>query len=94
MALLNVRLDADDAKRVAELRRDGVQISRLVREAIRAEHESRGRSRRAARDVATVLARIYEDYPDTPDVRARAYDLRDRRAVRQPIAARLRKTRA
>ncbi len=94
MALLNVRLDADDARRVAELRREGVQISRLVREAIRAEHEQRRRRRRTGRDAAALIAQIYADHPDTPDVRPRTYDLRDRRAVRQAVEARLRRRRA
>jgi hypothetical protein len=91
MALLNVRLDAEDVRRVADLRRDGVQISEVVREAIRARHADRGR--RAARDAGAVMARIYADHPDTPDVRARGYDLRDRRAVRRVIAARLQRRR-
>jgi post-segregation antitoxin (ccd killing protein) len=93
MPLLNVRLDADDVRRVADLRREGVQISRLVREAIRAEHEQRNRRRGAGRDAAAIMARIYADHPDTPDVRPRRYDLRDRQAVRRAIAARLQKRR-
>jgi predicted nucleic acid-binding protein len=36
--LLNVRLSPDDARRAAELREEGVQISDVVREAIRAEY--------------------------------------------------------
>jgi hypothetical protein len=92
MALLNVRLDADDARRVADLRRDGVQISQLVREAIRTEHELRSRRRGAGRDPVALIERIYADYPDTPDVRPRKYDLRNRRAVRRAIVRRLQKT--
>lgn len=94
VALLNVRLAPEDVRRVADLRRDGIQISKLVRDAIRAEHEQRGRSRRAGRDAAALIARIYEDHPDTQEVRPRPFDLRDRRAVRQAIVARLRKRRA
>ena len=94
MRLLNVRLSAADARRVTDLRRDGVEISQVVREAIRTEHDQRTRRRAAGRDAAAVLARIYADHPDTPDVHARAYDLRDRQAVRRAIEGRLRKPRA
>jgi hypothetical protein len=91
MALLNVRLDAEDARRVAELRRAGVQISGLVRQAIRAEHEKRVGKRTGGRAAAeAVLARINADLPDTPDVKPRGFDLRDRRAVRTAVAKRAR----
>ena len=35
MSLLNVRLSPDDARRAAELRKAGIQISDIVRQAIR-----------------------------------------------------------
>jgi hypothetical protein len=94
MRLLNVRLSADDARRVTELRRDGIEISQLVREAIRAEHEHRLRKRAVSRNAAAVMARIYADHPDTATVQPRGYNLRDRRAVRRAIAERLRKRRS
>jgi hypothetical protein len=94
MALVNVRLDREDARRVAELRRAGVQISSIVRQAIRAEHEQRIGKRVGGRAAAALLARIYADHPDTPDVRPRGYDLGDRRAVRAALQKRARKERA
>jgi hypothetical protein len=94
MALVNVRLDADDARRVAELRRAGVQISSIVRQAIRTEHERRVGKRPAGRTAAALLARIYADHPDTPDVEPRGYDLRERQAVRAALQKRWRKRRA
>jgi hypothetical protein len=94
MTLVNVRLDAEDARRVAELRRAGVQISSIVRQAIRVEHEQRVKKRTGGRAAAAVLARIYADLPDTPDVRPRGYDLRDRRAVRAAVEKRVRRRRA
>jgi hypothetical protein len=94
MALVNVRLDAADARRVADLRRAGVQISGIVRQAIRAEHEKRVGKRPGGRAAAAVLARIYADLPDTPDVEPRGYDLRDRRAVRAAVGRRARSRRA
>lgn len=90
MALLNVRLDTEDARRVSELRRAGVQISSLLRKAIRAEHEERVGRRAGGRAAAALLARIYADLPDTRDVRPRGYDLRDRRAVRAAVEKRAR----
>jgi hypothetical protein len=90
MALVNVRLDADDARRAAELRRAGVRISSIVRQAIRAEHERRVGRRGGGRAAVAVLARIYADLPDTPDVRARGFDLRDRQAVRAAVERRAR----
>jgi hypothetical protein len=94
MALVNVRLDAEDARRVAELRRAGVRISAIVRQAIRAEHEQRVGKRPGARAAAALLARIYADLPDTPGVGPRGFDLRDRRAVRAAVERRARRRRA
>jgi hypothetical protein len=94
MALVNVRLDAEDARRVAALRRAGVQISSVVRQAIRTEHARRLGRRPAGRAAAAVVARIYADLPDTPDVAPRAYDLRDRRAVRAAFEKRVRRKHA
>ena len=93
MALVNVRLDAEDARRVAELRRAGVRISTIVRQAIRAEHEKRLAKRAGGRTAAALLARIYADIPDTPDVEPRGFDLRNRRAVRAAVARRRRRRR-
>jgi hypothetical protein len=94
MALVNVRLDAEDSRRVAELRRAGVQISGIVRKAIRAEHEQRVGKRAGGRTAAALLARIYADLPDTPNVEPRAFDLRDRGAVRAAVEKRARARRA
>lgn len=93
MPLLNVRLSADDAQRAAELRKTGVQISRLVREAIRVEHDRRVQRRRAQQGTAQMLAEIYAAYPDPPPAPRRAYDLRDRTAAREAILRKLRRRR-
>ena len=94
MRLLNVRLSADDARRAVELRKTGVQISRIVREVIRAEHERRVRQRRAQRRTAEILAEIYAAHPDPSRAARRAFDLRDRRAARRAILRKLRRRRA
>jgi hypothetical protein len=92
MSLLNVRLSPDDARRAAELRKAGIQISDVVREAIRAEYvrmrPATGGKRRASRIVEEIL----EALPDTPDVPRVAVDATDRHAVRRHIAAKLRRT--
>jgi hypothetical protein len=93
MRLLNVRLSPDDARRVAALRRAGVPISRLVRDAIRAEHGRRAGGRGRGETAAQLVARIYTEHPDPPGLAPRRYDLRDRRAVRREITRRLRRQR-
>jgi post-segregation antitoxin (ccd killing protein) len=87
--LLNVRLSPDDARRAAALRKDGVAVSRIVREAIRAAYERRTSERGRARRARAIMAEIYRDHPDPPGQRRTARDLRDRRAVRRAIRMRL-----
>jgi hypothetical protein len=89
MALLNVRLDEHDARRVAELKRAGVKLSDVVRAAIRAEHERRLAGVRASRRPSRVMAEIYASLPDPPDLPARDYDVRDRQAARRAIRQKL-----
>ncbi len=85
MKLLNVRLGDDDARRVAYLRQAGVQLSRVVREAIRAEYDRRASRQEPRRRPAQVMAEIYAAFPDPPDLPARRIDLRDRKAVRAAV---------
>ena len=94
MPLLNVRLSADDARRAVELRQTGVQISRIVRDAIWAEHDRRVRRPRAERRTDEILAEIYAAHPDPPGTPRRTFDLRDRKAARQAIVRKLRRRRA
>ena len=89
MPLLNVRLTPEDARRAAALRKSGVPISRLVREAIRVEYDRRLPRRRAS----DVMAEIYADHPDPPGLRPRQYDVTDRAAARRAIVKRLRRRR-
>lgn len=92
MKLLNVRLDADDTRLVSQLRQAGVEISRVVREAIRAEHGRRV-GRRGRPRPAEVMAAIYAAHPDPPGLPRRRYDMRDRRAARRAIVRKLRRVR-
>jgi hypothetical protein len=87
--LLNVRLGPDDARRAAALRRDGVAVSRIVREAIRTAYERRAAGRRDGRRASTIMAEIYREHPDPPGRALPVRDLRNRRAVRRAIRARL-----
>lgn len=92
MKLLNVRLDADDTRLVSQLRQAGVEISRVVREAIRAEHGRRVGGPGQPRP-AEVMAAIYAAHPDPPGLPRRRYTLRDRRAARRAIVRKLRRVR-
>lgn len=93
MALLNVRLDAEDERRAKALKRAGVQLSRIVREAIRAEHQRRLGGGTARGAASAVMANIYAAYPDPPGVRSRRYATDDREAARRAILRKLRKRR-
>ena len=94
MPLLNVRLTTDDARRAAELRKTGVQISQIVRDVIRAEHDRRVGGRRARGRTDEILAEIYAAHPDPPGAPRRAFDLRERKAARREILRKLRRRRA
>lgn len=94
MKLVNVRLDADDARRAADLRASGVQLSQIVREAIRAAHGQRANRRAASLRPSAIVAAIYAEVPDPPGLPRPRYDLRDRHSVRRAIGARMRRRRA
>jgi hypothetical protein len=87
--LLNVRLSPEDARRAAALRKDGVAVSRIVREAIRTAYDRRAGRRGGGQRASAIMAQIYREHPDAPGRPRTAPDLRDRRAVRRAIRARL-----
>lgn len=92
--LFNIRLDASDAARVRRLREEGVQLSQIVREAIRDAYEKRGsnglRSKGSARKI---LQAIYERHPIPDGVPPPGIDLSDRHAVSRAILNHLRRKR-
>jgi hypothetical protein len=94
MALLNVRLDAGDARRAKALRDEGVAISALVRDAIRAEYDSRIARSRGRRRPSLVVAAILASLPDPPEMPPRSFEPTDRRAVRRHVVTKLRGDRA
>lgn len=90
--LVNVRLDGERLRRVRTLRRQGVVLSDLVRQAIDRRFEALNEHANQ-RDVRAMVERILEQYPDPPDLPARPYDLRDRKQAREAIARKLRRPR-
>jgi len=90
---LNVRLDAEDAHRVADLKRAGVQLSNLVRQAIRSEHRRRIGNQQRRRRAAVIMAEIYAACPDPTGLSKRSYDVHDSEQARRAIAKKLRSRR-
>jgi hypothetical protein len=58
------------------------------------EHAQRIGTRGRRHTGKEVMARIYAEHPDPPRLPRRRLDLRDRRAVRRTISARLRARRS
>jgi hypothetical protein len=77
--LVNVRLDADDAGKVRALKERGVELSAIVRRAVRSEYARRVVTASAA-DIVKTMQEIYADHPAQP-VAARSFDVHDRRAL-------------
>ncbi len=89
--LLNVRLSEEDHAKVRALRAEGVELSKFVRSAIRAEFErrsGRGKGRGNARER---LAQIHARHPLPADAPFHGIDTADRRAVSRFIEDRLRR---
>lgn len=78
----------------ARLREAGIQISSLVRSAIRAAHERQTTGRARRRRPSAIMADIYRQYPDPAGSPRRPRDLSDRRTVRRIIRQQLRRRRA
>jgi hypothetical protein len=93
MKLFNVRLSEEDAARVAELRREGVELSTLVREALRARHLEL-RSRLGQSDVREVLASICSAYPLAEEAERLEVDTTNRRTTRELIRRKLTRKRS
>jgi hypothetical protein len=90
--LVNVRLDEERVRKARKLRERGVVLSDLVREAIDARFEQVRRPR-TARDLDALMARIFEQYPDPPDLPRAAYNVYDSTEAREAIRRRLRRRR-
>jgi len=92
--LLNVRLAPEDARMAARLRQASIQISRLVREAIHAADARHATARASHRRPREIMADIYRENPDLPDLLHATRDLRNRASVRRVIRRRLRPRRS
>ncbi len=90
--LVNVRLDEERLRKAQTLRESGVALSDLVREAIDERFEELAGSG-TARDLTSVMERIFEQYPDPPDLPPREYNVYDRDEARRAITGKLRRVR-
>lgn len=87
--LVNVRLDAERLRKAQALRERGVALSDVVREAIDDRFASLARSE-SPRDVRAIIARLFERYPDPPNLPPRSYNVHNRREARLTIRRKLR----
>ncbi len=87
--LVNVRLDAERVRKAQVLRERGVALSDVVREAIDERFEEL-RRRESPANARLIIRRIFEQYPDPPDLPSREYDVHDRRAAKAAILRRIR----
>ena len=90
--LVNVRLDPERLRKAQALRERGVALSDVVREAID-ERFAELHRRKSPRTARAIIQRLFEQYPDPPDVPPREYDVHDRRAARGAILRRIRRVR-
>jgi hypothetical protein len=86
--LLNVRLDEEHVRKVEALRRQGVTLSDLVREAIDARYAASA-TREREFDAKRLTDELFDLYPDPADLPPREYDVADRRAARAAIRRKL-----
>ena len=94
MKLLNVRLPPDDARRATHLKQQGIQLSRVVRDAIRTAYDEHVGRRRGPQRLSALIEEIYRAVPNSAPRRQPGYDLRDRRSVRRAIVTRIRRRRS
>ena len=86
--LLNVRLDEERVRKARTLRERGIALSDVVREAIDERFANLPRSE-SPTDVQAAVRRIFDRYPDPPDLPSRNYNVHNRRAARAAILRRL-----
>jgi post-segregation antitoxin (ccd killing protein) len=87
--LVNVRLDEQRLERARRLRAKGIALSDLVRDAIDRQYEQLVKSS-ARRDVEGIMKQIYEQYPDSPGLPPRNYDVHRRDEARSAVLRKLR----
>jgi hypothetical protein len=77
--LINVHLDADRLRKALSLRKSGIALSDVVREAIDERYAKLRQT--TARDTDALMERLFDEHPDPPDLPARDYDVHDRQAA-------------
>ena len=85
MKLLNVRLAPADVRKAEALQKQGVEISTVVREAIRAEYERRRGRRGNGRKPSEIVKDIIVRNPAPPDEPPRDYNVHHRHEARAAI---------
>lgn len=88
MSLLNVRLTKADEEAVRILKRSRVEISAVVRAALR--NEAAKHRHRSAESTGKLLAEIFEKHPEPERIEGRTYDVHDRQAFARAFAEHLR----
>jgi len=94
LKVLNVRLAPEDARIAARLKQQGVQLSSVVRDAIRIAYGQHVRRRQRPRRLSALMEEIYLEVPDQGRPPPPKYDLRDRNSIRRVIVGRLRRRRS
>src|SRR5262245_38314616 len=89
--LINVRLSPEDASKAEALKRDGIELSGLVREAIRAEYSRRFKRLPTGAELAAGLDKLYARFPIPKDVQRPNVDPSDRLAFQQFIRERIKR---
>lgn len=84
MRLLNIRLDSEDLAKVQALRARGVNVSHLLRQAIRAEHQRRAQLSREG-SVEEALAEIYSQHPVAAASKQQRFYPHHRRRFRKAV---------
>ena len=87
--LINVRLDADRLRKALSLRKNGIALSDVVREAIDERYEKLRTT--SSKDFVGLVRRLFDEHPDPPDIPPRDYDVHDRKSARTAIVYRLRR---
>lgn len=90
MKLVNMRLNGEDAVKLAALRRRGVQASALFREAVRSAYDRTMKKSKGIKDVHAYFRELYARYPKPPNTPPREFDPHDRLARQEWIARHLR----
>ncbi|HUO10830.1 MAG TPA: hypothetical protein VM008_21185 [Phycisphaerae bacterium] len=80
MSLLNVRLNKELDKKIKALRKDGVAVSDLLRDAVNQAFARR--AKKTQKDRVSILEKVYAQYPPRYTSLGERYDLASRHQAR------------